>query len=177
MIDRADGGRDRRLAHEVLARDASWSTRAVATLVLGNFTEHDTSWHGLLESLTDPQDRVGNVAQSLLQGLIYSDRRRPVEWSEAQVTLLALLDGTNPWDFDLVLAILVATDIDPEFGQRLAREKPDLLLAYAGAEHAGVRQRAIAFLKVISGEDFGTDLEAWTAWLNGRSDSGGSAGE
>ncbi|WP_419162788.1 hypothetical protein [Candidatus Palauibacter sp.] len=169
-IDRADGRRDHRLAHELLARDVSWSARAIATLVLGNFMDRDTSWHGLVLSLTDPEDRVTHVAQSLLQGLIYSDSRRPVEWSAAREPLLAHFGGTNPWSFDLVLRVLVATEVDPEFGRQLARERPDLLLAYAGAEHRGTRQPAIAFLRTVSGEDFGTDLQAWTAWINGQSD-------
>ncbi len=169
LIDRADGSSGRRLAHEVLAKDASWSSRAIATLLLGRFLDADTSWHGLVQSLIDPEDRVFIVTEILLQRLIYSDSRRPVDWSAAQETLQALLDGTNPWAFDLILEVLVATDIDPEFGRRLARDRPDLLLAFAGAEHRGTRQPALAFLRTVSGEDFGTDLEAWTAWLSSGS--------
>ncbi len=69
------------------------SARAIATLVLGNFVDQDTTWHGLVLTLTDPEDRVTDVAQSLLQGLIYSDRRRPVDWSAAREPLLALFDS------------------------------------------------------------------------------------
>ena len=177
LIDGASSQEDRRFARELLARDASRSARAIATLVLGNFVDRDASWHGLVLSMTDPEDRVAAVAGSLLQGLIYSDRRRPVDWSQAREPLLAHFGGTNPWSFDLVLRVLVATDVDPEFGRQLARERPDLLLAYAGAEHRGTQAPAIAFLMAISGEDFGTDLEAWTTWLSGRSDSGRSVGE
>ncbi|WP_425153657.1 hypothetical protein [Candidatus Palauibacter sp.] len=177
LIDGASSQEDRRFARELLARDASRSAREIATLVLGNFVDRDASWHGLVLSMTDPEDRVAAVAGSLLQGLIYSDRRRPVDWSQAREPLLAHFGGTNPWSFNLVLRVLVATEVDPEFGRQLARERPDLLLAYAGAEHRGTQAPAIAFLMAISGEDFGTDLEAWTTWLNGRSDSGRSVGE
>ena len=177
LIDGASSQEDRRFARELLARDASRSAREIATLVLGNFVDRDASWHGLVLSMTDPEDRVAAVAGSLLQGLIYSDRRRPVDWSQAREPLLAHFGGTNPWSFNLVLRVLVATEVDPEFGRQLARERPDLLLAYAGAEHRGTQAPAIAFLMAISGEDFGTDLEAWTTWLSGRSDSGRSVGE
>ena len=165
LIDRADSEEDRRLAHEVLARDSSWSARAVATLLLGNFIDDDTSWHGLVGSLIDPFGPVSSVANAMLEGLI-TRKRDPVGWSAARAPLLALFGGTHPSAFSEVLGALIATDIDPEFGQQLVRESPDLLLAHVGAEHAPTREPAIAFLRTVSGEDFGTDLEAWTAWIN-----------
>ncbi len=66
-----------------------------------------------------------------------------------------------------VLRVLVAADIDPKFGQQLVRESPDLLLAYVGAQHDYTREPAVAFLEAVSGEGFGTDVEAWTGWVNG----------
>ena len=69
LIDGASSQEDRRFARELLARDASRSARAIATLVLGNFVDRDASWHGLVLSMTDPEDRVAAVAGSLLQGL------------------------------------------------------------------------------------------------------------
>ena len=94
----------------------------------------------------------------------------PVEWSEARGHLVALFGGTNPFAFREMLEVLVATDVDPQFGQQLTRERPELLLAHVGAEHERTREPAIAFLRTVSGEDFGTDLEAWTAWINGQPD-------
>ncbi len=170
LIDRMDGEEDRRLSHEVLAQDTSRSARAVATLLLGNFHDDDTSWHGLVGSLTDPNAVVSAVAVNMLDGLIDSKRRRPIEWSAARAPLLALFGGTHPSVFRGVLRVLVATDVDSEFGQQLVRERPDLLLAHVGAEHDRTREPALAFLRTLSGEDFGADIEAWTAWINGQSD-------
>ena len=167
LVDRAHGEEDRRLAHEVLAKDTSWAARGVATLLLGNFIDDDTSWHGLAGSLIDPDTRVGTVASSMLAGLI-TRKRNPVGWSAARAPLLALFGGTNPFAFGDILEVLVATDVDPEFGQQLVRESPDLLLAHVGAEHERTREPAIALLRTVSGEDFGTDLESWTAWINGQ---------
>ena len=45
---------------------------------------------------------------------------------------------------------------------------PDLLRAYLGAEHEGTRDSAVAFLRTLSGEDFGTDRDAWLEWLDSR---------
>ncbi len=169
LISRADGSEDLRLAHEVLAKEASWSKRAIATLILGNFIDDDTSWLGLVSALIDSNARVTGVAHGMLYAM--KERKRdPVEWSAARSPLLALFGGTNPWAFSETLEVLVATNIDPEFGQMLARERPDLLLAYVGAEHVDTREPAIAFLNAVSGEDYGTDLEAWTAWISSERD-------
>ena len=110
LVDRADGEGDRRLAHEVLARDSSSSARVVATLVLGNFDDDDTSWHALVGSLVDSDTPVRTVAQRLLEGMITRDRD-PVDWSAAR-----------------------------------------------------------AFLRTVSGENHGVDIEAWSAWVKGGFD-------
>ena len=171
LLDRADRRRDARLAHELLARDVSWQTREVATLVLSNFVDRDAAWHALVLAATDPVDRVGGMAGGVLRGLTAAaDSLRPVDWTPAEEPLLAIFGGTRPWQFATTLRVLVATGVAPEFGGRLARERPDLLLAYAGAEHRGTRAPAIAFLQAISGEDFGTDVEGWAAWIHGQPD-------
>ena len=167
LVGRAVSEGDRRLAHEVLARDSASSARAVATLVLGNFIDDETSWHALVGSLIDPHARVVAVAQRMLETLIAQDPD-PVGWSEARATLLALFGGTNPFAFNDVLEVLVATDVDPEFGRQLVRESPDLLLAHVGAERERTREPTLAFLRAVSGEDYGADVEAWRAWVNDR---------
>ncbi len=167
LADNAKAQEDRRLAQEVLVRDSSAASRAVATLVLGNFLDDDTSWHALAGSLIDPEPRVVRVARNVVRGL-ETDTLEPVDWSAARSNLLALFDGTNPFAIRDMLEVLVATDIAPEFGRQLVRETPDLLLAHAGAEHERTREPAIAFLRAVSGEDFGTDVEAWRAWVGGQ---------
>ncbi len=154
---------------EVLARDSSPAARAVATLVLGNFIGDDTSWHALAGSLVDSATRVRTAAQRMLEGLITRDRD-PVDWSGARAHVLALFGGTNPFAFGDLLEVLVATGVDPEFGQQLVRESPDLLLAHAGAAHERTREPALAFLRTVSGEDHGADIEAWRAWVRGGLD-------
>ena len=156
---------DHELALEVLVKDQSWSARMSATIILSSFPKHDASWHGLAKSLIDPAVQVRDVASKLLQGLIRAGKTDPVDWTQARETLLALLGGTNPWAFNEVLKVLVATEIKPNFGLKLAKERPKLLLAFSGAQHEKTRTPAQDFLKAISGEDFEQDVKAWADWI------------
>ncbi|MDE0644919.1 MAG: hypothetical protein OXH84_01605 [Gammaproteobacteria bacterium] len=165
LMDGAYEASDHDLALDVLAKDASWSARAISTMVLGYFPENDKSWHGLAGSLIDSESFVRSIAERVLKGLIRADKTVPIQWSEARESLLALFGGTNPFAFNAILEALVATEVDAEFALELVREKPDLLLAYAGAEYEKHRTPALDFLKAISGEDFGRDIEAWGTWI------------
>ena len=156
---------DFQLALDVLARDASWSARAVATVVLGHFPENEASWHSAAASLVDPHGRVHDVAYVVLDGLVRTNEDRPIRWIKARESLTALFGGTNPFGFNDILKTLVATEVDAEFGLRLLHDEPDLLLAFAGAEHEEFSKPAQDFLRTISGEDFGNDIKAWTEWV------------
>lgn len=177
LATQAHGEEDRRLAHEVLARDSSSSARTVATLVLGNFMDDDGSWQALVGSVIDPHPHrvVNEVARSMLEGMfagmvegLMRRERDPVDWAGARSPLSAIFGGTNLPAFNLILQVLVVTDVDPEFARQLAHENPDLLLAHAGAEHGPTRIPALNFLKAMSGEGFGTDLDAWRSWIGGK---------
>ena len=159
---------DHKLAFDVLANDASWTARTVATMVLGHFPESESSWHGLVGARIDPDFRVNYVAGKVLQAFIRSEKAVPVEWSDARGTLLALFGGTNPFAFNDILDLLVATEVGTEFAQELTRESPRLLLAHVAADHEEFRKSAHTFLKAISGKDFGKDVEAWETWIAGR---------
>ena len=159
LADRLDGEEDRRLAHAVLASDSSSSARAVATLVLGNFMDDDGSWHALVGSVIDPHPHhvVNTVARSMLEGMHegmlmgqMARQRDPVDWSRARSPLSAIFGGTNLPAFNTILQVLVVTAIEPQLAQQLARESPDLLLAYAGAEHEPTRIPAVNFLRAMN---------------------------
>ena len=170
MIEALDSEHDRLLAHAILARDASWSSRAIAASVLINFSDHDAAWHDLVAAMIDPEDRVKGSAEGVLQGWIQAGENRPVRWDAAREHLLAVLDGTSPYVFRTVLELLAATGSETTLARQLIREAPDLLLAHVGARHEITRQPAIDLLKAVSGEDFGADPEAWAEWLNGSLD-------
>lgn len=168
LIEGLGGEQDRRLAHEVLAGDTSWSLRATAAAILVNFSEHDAAWHVLMSTMIDPEQRVRGIAEAVLRGFIGSGKARPVRWDGAWDPLVALFDGTNPSAFPTVLRVLAATEISQELGGPLIHGAPNLLRAYLGAEQEGTRECAVSFLRTLSGEDFGTDPEEWLEWLNRR---------
>ena len=170
MIEALDSEPDRLLAHTILARDASWSSRAIAASVLVNFSEHDAAWHDLVSAAIDPEDRVKGSAHGVLEAWIQAGETRPVRWDAAREHLLAVLDGTSPYVFRTVLDVLAATASETTLAKELIREAPDLLLAHVGAQHEMTRQPAIDLLKAVSGEDFGADSEAWAKWLEGSLD-------
>lgn len=170
QIEAMDGERDRLLARALLERDESWSSRAAAAVVLVNFSAHDTTWHDLISTLIHPETRVQGAAEAVLRGFLKAERHRPVRWNGARQPLSALLDGTNPFAFQMVLGVLVATGIEPGFGGQLIRGASDLLLAHVGAAHEGTREPAMALLTRVSGEDLGADPDAWSEWLSGLPD-------
>lgn len=170
MIEAVGSEQDRLIAHAILARDASWSSRAIAASVLINFSEHDAAWHDLVSAAIDPEDRVKGSAHGVLQAWIQAGKGRPVRWDAARAQLLAVLDGTSPYVFRTVLDVLAATASETTLAKQLIREAPHLLLAHVGAQHEMTRQPAIDLLKAVSGEDFGADPEAWAVWLDGSLD-------
>lgn len=167
LIAALDGEQDRFLAHEILANDASWTSRAIAATVLLNFGEHDAAWHDLVSATIDPIGQVSGAATSVLRSLVQMESGRSVRWDAAREPIAAVLDGTNPFAFQEVVRALATTGIEPALGKQLIREAPDLLLAHVGAEHESTRESALSLLKAVSGEDFGADPEAWSEWLNG----------
>ena len=171
QIEAMDGEQDRLLAREILERDESWSSRAAAAVVLVNFSAHDATWHDLVSTLIHPEARVQGAAEAVLRGFLKTERRRPIRWNRAREPLSALLDGTNPFAFQMVVRVLVATEIEPEFGRQLIRGASDLLLAHVGAAHEETQEAAMALLTMVSGEDLGANPDAWSEWLNGLPDA------
>ena len=171
LIEARDGEQDRLLAQRVLAKAASWSSRAIAATVLLNFGDHDAVWHDLVAATIDPLGQVSGAAISVLRNLVQMESGRPVRWDAARQPIAAVLDGTNPFAFQEVVSALAATGIEPAFGKQLIREAPDLLLAHVGAEHESTRESALGLLKAVSGEDFGADPDAWSEWLNAAPDA------
>ena len=102
-------------------------------------------------------ERVWNLADRLLEGMHegmlmgqVARQRDPVDWSGARSPLSAIFGGTNLPAFNTILQVLVVTAIEPQLAQQLARESPDLLLAYAGAEHEPTRIPALNFLRAMN---------------------------
>ncbi|MYF02863.1 MAG: hypothetical protein F4227_07840 [Gammaproteobacteria bacterium] len=166
FVDELDLVSDHDIALEVHERAESWSARFVATIVLAHFHDKEVSWHALAESLIDPVTQVRDVAGKLLEGLVRAEKTVPVQWSKVRETLLAILGGTNPWEFNRTLDALIATKIDSKFAREIVQQRPKLLLDAVAVSHEGFRESAHGFLTTISDEDFQRDIEAWANWIN-----------
>ncbi len=151
-------------ARTVILQDASVQHRAAAALVLSNFPARDSTWYVLAEGLRTIPDVATSMTELVLTALARSDSF-VVDWAPARTTLAALLGGTTLFAYPKLLEALVATRIDPVLGTELARVNPDLLLSHAGARNPLSRAAGQRFLRHISGQDFGADVQKWKDWL------------
>lgn len=153
------------LARNALLRDSSVANRTVATLVLSNFADRDSTWFLLAEGVRT-RDFASGSASSMLRALARGTQRR-VDWRPARGTLEALLGGTNLFGYGALLGVLVDTELDPALGRDLARAFPELLLDHVGARNPYTPPAAHRFLVHASGVDHGRDAAAWRRWLEG----------
>ena len=92
--------------------------------------------------------------------------------------------GLKQWNAQKLFDAIQELDPDRPFHACAAVMKMDLGFADAAAfsymtgfsadpvDWSGARAPLSALLSVVSGEDFGTDLEAWTAWVKGGARGG-----
>lgn len=156
---------DRLRALDVIRSDRDWINRSMAAAVLTNFPEEDTSWWAIAEVIrgTGPQDYSGTEGIMALQGL-GNAHARPVDWTPAVETLRAILDGTNLFAVAPLMQTLTMTEISPELAEDVIGDGR-YVLAYLHSPNRGIRLQAEQFLRQISGEDYGDDVERWEEWI------------
>jgi hypothetical protein len=139
--------------------------RVIASAILANFPEDDSSWCTLMEVLRDREPIVNTTARQSLTVMAKSSAK-PVNWTPCVQTLRHLLAGTNLFAYTTVLDVLHQTRIPPSLASQLLNESTkDLLLAHLQAHHEQERNFAHEFLRSLAGEDFGTDPAIWRKWI------------
>lgn len=147
-----------------LANDGNVQNRAIAAVVLMNFSDSDLTWWQLVHALRDSDSRVRFTAMAALNTLTKHDAR-PVDWSPAAPSIRHLLRGTNLFALNTVVTVLTKTKIDPAVAQNiLDPESSDLIVDYLSAQHEPSRQLARDFLAQASGQDYDSP-DAWMQWL------------
>jgi hypothetical protein len=165
MGDRGPGSRRTALATLRLARDVE--QRALAASVLVAWPQHDATWHALADAQRDPSALVRTVAGQSLRALLAGAPRR-VDWRPAAGTLRALLDGTNPFAFDLMVDVLSTTGDGPRLRRALlAGGGGDLVVELLGSREPAARVRAYRFLRTMSARDLGPAPDPWRRWMAG----------
>jgi hypothetical protein len=154
-----------RRSFRTLARDGNDTNRVAATIVLANFPEQDRTWWALVDGLRDRATPVHVAAMQLLHGLT-ADRPRRVDWAPATASVRAVLDGTDLFAHDDLLAALAATQVSPRLARPLLAGGGRLVLAKLRASAPHQRTLARRFLVQIAGRDLGDRPERWERWVD-----------
>jgi hypothetical protein len=156
------GDRDTALA--VLADDPDIRNRMVAASILANFVAADTVVWGLADALVESDGLAKMVAASVLSAFART-APRPVNWLGAAPTLHAILNGTSLPVLPGVMQVLVETGADTSLAVPLLRGGGEMVLAYLGAQHPGLRVPARNLLVALRGADLGPNVASWRAWI------------
>jgi hypothetical protein len=155
---------DRRTALAALRRDGFYANRVVASAVLANFADRDSTWWALAEALRDPNEAVRIAASIVLTEM----PARPVDWTPVVPTLRLLLGGTNLAAMEGVFTMLARTRVSPSLAKALLRGDGTWVLEHLRAEYPGGHEAAHALLAQLnSGGDLGPSADAWARWLAG----------
>jgi hypothetical protein len=152
-------------AEQVIGLSSDVAARALAALVLMNFSSRDASWHSLVSGLRDPDDLVQMACLQSLNSLTTFHPRK-VDWSPSVPDLAHLLHGTDLFAFQFLLKALSATEVEPALARSLLGQGGGrLLLAYLRAQHDDQRGLAHDFLIRLHGSDLGDDPRLWDKWI------------
>ncbi|MCX6120974.1 MAG: hypothetical protein NTX44_05100 [Ignavibacteriales bacterium] len=155
---------DQQIAFRALRSDGNHKNRLLASAVLANFFDVDSTWWELSDALRDPDGRVSGIANSILLGQAKTSPRT-VDWYPVISSLRSLLDGTNLFAFTGTLEILTNTRVSPKLAIPLLRGGGNLLLAYLKANRANERQVAHRLLVQLANKDYGFSVESWKSWI------------
>lgn len=148
------------------APDPNLYNRMAAAAILLNFPESDSTWWALVETMRE-SDGAAKGTAGIVLGHLASHAARPVDWAPVAGTLHAMLDGTSLFQLRTLIETLNATGAGPSLAPRVLAGGGRMLVAYAGAESELVRPPAVDLLRRLSGEDLGSDRDAWATWIRG----------
>jgi hypothetical protein len=156
---------DRTLALKTLESDGNWENRIVAVVMLRSFASHDSSWWTLLETLRDPNGRVGATAGQVLSGMARGQARR-VDWRPKSTTLRKLLNGTSLFTYNSVLNVLASTRVDQSMASVLLGGGGEMVMAKLRSGSSDDNATALRFLQQISARDWNRTDPNWTTWMS-----------
>jgi hypothetical protein len=165
FLETHDREGDRQRALEVIRTDRDWINRSIAAAILTSFPEEDSTWWALARVIRGigPGDFGRHEAIVAIQSLGVT-HPRPVDWTPAAENLQAILEGTNLFAVGPLMQTLTTTKISPELAPEVIGDGR-FVLAYLRSPNRSVRSQALLFLRQISGEDFGDDVDRWEEWV------------
>ncbi|MDC0714423.1 hypothetical protein POL68_38565 [Stigmatella sp. ncwal1] len=147
---------------QVLRTDKDPEKRATAAYLLAYGRSREELIQALVPSMNDAGEAPRNAAMRVLwQAQQGADRALlPLE------PVLRALHGPLISDRNKAGAMLQAlAEKDPSIRGRALRDAGDVLLEMAGQRQIIDREVALKALQALSGKDFGSDVEAWRAWV------------
>lgn len=162
FLDQHKSAADWATARTVLQRDGSYADRMIATSILANFPERDSTWFVLADALRDPSEPVRLAAAAVLA----SFPSRKVDWLSKTETLKWLLGGTNVAASELVFSMLARTQVSPALARPLLLNNEFWVLTHLNASYPGAAHAARHLLvQLNSGIDLGADPARWRRWI------------
>jgi hypothetical protein len=150
----------------VLRSDRTRERRAAAAFLLAYAKDRKQVINALLPSIDDPSSAVrNNVMRVLVMIQLHADT---VVVPLKPVLRAMRFPTTTDRNKAAYLLAGIAKHVPAADRTRIARELGDVLLVMAAMKQPNNRDPAVDILKAISGEDHGSDAEAWRAWLDRR---------
>lgn len=151
-------------ARHLLKTSPDMYTRVSAVLVVGGFGSRDAAAHALVEAMLESDGYVKGFAGSALEA-VTRDYPRKVNWNPVAPEIHAMLDGTSLFQLGSMLAALGASRVDTSYAAPFLANGGRMLLNYFQSAQAQNREPAHRLLVALRGQDLGSDVEAWRAWI------------
>lgn len=155
---------DKAAALSTVLADPNYRNRMAAVALLSNFTDDDQVLHALLRAQLEADGPVGAMASMVLSSFAQTSSR-PVDWAPVAPELRQMLRGTALFHLTGTMRLLAATGVDSSLAVPLLRDGGEMLLAFAAAENADLRNSAHRLLVALRGKDLGHDSNAWANWV------------
>jgi hypothetical protein len=140
------------------------SDRRIAMLMILPFMKDTLTWAALFDALLE-QDYTIKFDAAKAIDVLTEVGHRPPTWTCIAPAVHAILDGTNPSELHTVISILRTLQVGPEQAALFLKDGAHMLLAFASAKHPSYNQPAFRLLRLLSGQDFGSDVGRWRAWV------------
>ena len=147
----------------VLRSDPNMQNRAIAASLLAQGPASEEVARGLVSALLDDRDFVATAAGLALRPL--AAHPRSVDWGPAAADVHALLDGSNLFELDGLMVVLLASGADGRWAAPFLAGGGHALLARMDSENPRMREIAHRLLVTLRGEDLGQDAAAWRVWV------------
>jgi len=153
---------DYRTAMKHLKFDGNTENQMSAMLLLMNFPKNDQTWKILLHYYRHPNTEM-RMLTNLVFATLLKDDVPNINWRSEKNTIYYLLNGTNYFCYDNVLALLRKSKVNIGLIKRMLPDIKNPMISHLNVEYEPVKAEVILFLRYVSLLHDGTEaeLEDW----------------